>query len=153
MLLYQHYLVIPTDLTLRKLLLQKFHASTTGGHASNAKTFHQFSLIFIGKACILMSKTFFSHCQVFQQREDTQLKQVGLLQLFLVPDSICEDISVDFITGLPASHGCTTILVIVDLFASMDIFFLSLFFYQLESSYCFCAGVYHIAWFCFLDCH
>lgn len=39
---------------------------------------------------------------------------VGLLQPVPIPEGIWEEISMDFIIGLPNSHGKDTILVIVD---------------------------------------
>jgi transposase InsO family protein len=40
-----------------------------------------------------------------------------LLQPLPAPSGIWEDLSLDFITGQPPSHGCTTILVVVDRFS------------------------------------
>lgn len=107
-------LVIPADPTLRKLLLQEFHASTTGGHAGIARTFHRLSTNFYWQSMRSAVKDFVSRCQVCQQMKDTQLKPAGLLQPLRVPTAIFEEISMDFITGLPPSHGRTAILVIVD---------------------------------------
>ncbi|GAA0174942.1 hypothetical protein LIER_28219 [Lithospermum erythrorhizon] len=42
------------------------------------------------------------------------LVPAGLLQPLLIPDRIWEDVSLDFITGLPKSGGFTIILVVVN---------------------------------------
>lgn len=41
---------------------------------------------------------------------------LGLLQPIAIPDGACEAISLDFVEGLPRSHGKDTILVVVDRF-------------------------------------
>lgn len=86
--LYCNRLVIPTDFTLHKLLLQQFHDSTTRGHAGKATIFYQLSSIFYWKSMRSDVKDFVSPCQVCQQMKDTQLKPTGLLQILKVPDSI-----------------------------------------------------------------
>lgn len=42
------------------------------------------------------------------------MSPAGLLQPLLVPELIWEDVSMDFISGLPRSHGYEVIMVIVD---------------------------------------
>lgn len=57
---------------------------------------------------------FVMECQVSQQMKDSTLKPDGLLSPLPIPDVIFDDISMDFITGLPSSQSRTVILVIVD---------------------------------------
>ena len=58
-----------------------------------------------------------SQCVVCQQMKYETKKPVGLLQPLPVPSSVWEDVSLDFITGLPPFHRFTTILVVVDHFS------------------------------------
>lgn len=60
---------------------------------------------------------FIGQCVVCQQTKYGPKKPGGLLQLLPIPSNIWEDISMDFITGLPPSQGFTVILVVVDCFS------------------------------------
>ncbi|TYJ21579.1 hypothetical protein E1A91_A08G072400v1 [Gossypium mustelinum] len=57
---------------------------------------------------------FVSECSIFQQMKDSSLRPVGLLLPFLIRTLVFEDISMDFITGLPPSWGKATIMVVID---------------------------------------
>ena len=57
---------------------------------------------------------FVSQCRICQQIKYKARKPAGLLQPLPIPSGLWEDLSPDFITGLPPSHGFTAILVVVD---------------------------------------
>jgi hypothetical protein len=57
---------------------------------------------------------FVKGCDVCQRQKYMASSPGGLLQPLPVPDRIWEDLSMDFITGLPKSKGYEAILVVVD---------------------------------------
>ena len=59
-------------------------------------------------------KTTVQECNICQRHTRDQQLPGGLLQPLLIPDKVWNDISMDFIDGLPNSRGKTVILVVVD---------------------------------------
>lgn len=59
-------------------------------------------------------KEFIKECEVCQLHKADSLTPKGLLQPLSIPEKICEDISMDFVHGLPISRGKSMIFVVVD---------------------------------------
>ena len=59
-------------------------------------------------------KRFVEACVVSQTTKYSTQKPAGLLQPVPIPTQVWDDVSMDFITGLPQSRGYTTIMVVVD---------------------------------------
>eukprot|EP00268_Persea_americana_P027176 TRINITY_DN26639_c0_g1_i4.p1 TRINITY_DN26639_c0_g1~~TRINITY_DN26639_c0_g1_i4.p1 ORF type:complete len:217 (-),score=5.05 TRINITY_DN26639_c0_g1_i4:345-995(-) len=59
-------------------------------------------------------KEYFRNCDVSQQNKAEHLTPACLLQPLPIPNQVWEDISKDFIDGLPISKGKSTIFVVVN---------------------------------------
>ena len=61
-----------------------------------------------------MVQEFVKACETCQRNKHDISTPTGLLQPLPIPDQVWEDITMDFIEGLPKSKGHKTILVVVD---------------------------------------
>ena len=62
-----------------------------------------------------MVQWFVKACEVCQRSKHETSAPARLLQPFPIPpDIVWDDITMDFIEGLPKSKGCSAILVVVD---------------------------------------
>lgn len=99
---------LPLGFSFIPTLLLEYHSSPIGGHMGENFTWTGIrkDVARFGAACL--------DCQY--TKYETQ-KAVGLLYPLPVPCRPWEDLSLDFIIGLPEFCGHTTILVVVDQFS------------------------------------
>ena len=105
---------ISASSVLKTMLLKEYHDSIIGGHGGCQKTLSRLSAQFFWKHMASSIKAYVKACSVCQQAKYNTLPPAGLLQPLPVPTQTWQDIAMDFITGLPLSHGYFVILVVVD---------------------------------------
>jgi hypothetical protein len=92
----------------------ELQTSSVGGHSRYLKTYHRVKKeLFLDDPKTDVQR-FIAECLVFQQNEAETIKTPGLLQPLAISSQRWEEVSMDFITGLPKSEGKSVIMVIID---------------------------------------
>ena len=100
--------------SLRLKLIQEYHDCATAGHPGRDRTYFRLARYFYWPRMGLDVKKFVSSCDICQRSKGGQLK-TGLLQSLPVPSVPWQDISMDFIVGLPITpRGNDAIYTFVD---------------------------------------
>lgn len=99
------------------MLLEKFHKTPTAGHMGITKTLARLTENFCWQGIQEDVQKFVASCIDCQHTKYATRKPAGLLCPLSVPYCPWEDLSLDFIVGLPPYQGHTTILVVVDRFS------------------------------------
>ena len=107
-------LVVGSVVGLRQQLLQLFHDSAVGGHSGVRVTKKRLSSIVYWKGLTKDVRNYIRSCVICQRNKPDLSAPAGLLQPLPIPQAIWEDISMDFIEGLPKSRSKDAILVLVD---------------------------------------
>ncbi|GAU27744.1 hypothetical protein TSUD_215550 [Trifolium subterraneum] len=113
-LLYEGRLVLSAQSTLIPTLLAEFHATPQGGHSGFYRTYRRISTNVYWMGMKNRVQKFVKACDTCQRQKYLTTTPGGLLQPLPIPNHIWEDLSMDFITGLPKSKGYEAILVVVD---------------------------------------
>ena len=107
-------MVIPNNELLRSQLLYELHNSKMGGHSGVIRTYQRLRQQFYWPSMIKTVREYVKKCDICQRAKHDTSAPSGLLQPLPIPDKVWEDISMDFIEGLPWSFGKDTIMVVVD---------------------------------------
>ena len=110
-ILYKDRIFIASNSDLVQDVIKEFHGSTYEGYV---KTFQRIKATFYWKGMRKQIKEFIRRCDVCQRHKMEKLIPTSLLQPLPIPAQIWEDISMDFVDGLPSSSGKSTILIVVD---------------------------------------
>lgn len=116
-LFYKGRVVIPTDSSWAKQLLVEFHATPGGGHSGAFRTYRRLAAIIYWPGMMKTITKYVAACDVCQRNKYEAKSPAGLLNPLPLPIKVWEDISMDFITGLPRSGRFDCILVVVDRFS------------------------------------
>jgi hypothetical protein len=111
---YKDRLYLCKKSQLKKKVLLELHTSPVGGHSGFLKTYHRVKNDFFWDGLKNDVQRFVAECLVCQQNKVETIKTPGLLQPLAIPSQHWEEVSMDFITGLPKFEGKSVIMVIVD---------------------------------------
>lgn len=100
--------------SIRTILLQDYHSSAFGGHSRIRATYQRIKRLFYWPGLKKKVENYIRECLVCQVTKSENIHIPGLLNPLEIPDMAWTHISMDFIEGLPKSHGKDVILVVVD---------------------------------------
>ena len=110
---YKDHLYLCKNSQLKQNVLLELHTSPVGGHSGFLKTYHRVKKDFFWDGLKTDVQRFVPECLVCQQNKVEKIMTPGLLQPLSIPSQCWEDVSMDFITGLPKSEGKSVIMVVV----------------------------------------
>ena len=107
-------LCIPNTPRLRNKILTEAHEPPTSGHFGPYKTYFTLAQNFYWPRMFKDIMSFIRSCDNCQRCKTGRAGTDGLLKPLDIPEQRWSSISLDFVTGLPASNGYDAILVITD---------------------------------------
>lgn len=107
-------LVVGNVPSLKAKILAWLHDSPMGGHSGRDSTTQRVKQLFYWRGLHKEVKSYVRGCAVCQRNKYDNAASPGLLQPLPIPSGVWEDISLDFIEGLPSSQGKQVILVVID---------------------------------------
>ncbi|KAL0544325.1 hypothetical protein IC582_019438 [Cucumis melo] len=114
-LVFERRLCVPSDSAVKTELLSEAHSSPFSMHPGSTKMYQDLKRVYWWCNMKREVAEFVSRCLVCQQVKAPRQKPAGLLQPLSIPEWKWENVSMDFITGLPRTlRGFTVIWVVVD---------------------------------------
>lgn len=115
LLKYKNKIWVGRNTTLQLKLIQQLHSSPIGGHLGAPATIKHIQALFAWPGLKKQVTVFVHSCPTCQQAKPESVRYLGLLQPLSTP-SAWHTVSLDFVEGLPTSHGYNYIFVVVDPF-------------------------------------
>jgi len=119
LLYYRDRLYIPDDPELRLQVMKKYHDSTSAGHPGRYETFYVISRALFWPNMREHISQYMCNCQSCMLAKPSTHGKYGFLHPLPIPNQPWQEVSMDFVTGLPISEGYHTIMVVVDSLTKM----------------------------------
>lgn len=113
-LLYKNKLVLPINSFFISLFLKEYHDGVLGGHSGFLPTYKRLSSLVYWKGMKGQIQRYVAECSICQQHKYSTFKPAGLMQPLPIPELVWQEVSMDFIEGLPTSKGYNCLMVVVD---------------------------------------
>jgi hypothetical protein len=108
-------LVVPKKEALKKKILDEAHTFRYSIHPGSTKMYHDLRQLFCWMRMKHETARYVSGCDTCRKVKANYMKHGGLLQPLSIPDWKWDNITIDFIVGLPLpAHKFYLIWVIVD---------------------------------------
>ena len=104
--------------------LRKLHVTQNSGHSGYYRTYQWLATNLYWVRLSFMVQRYVQACETCQTSKSCTLAPTGLIQSLELQDIIWEQVSMDFIFGLPRSRGYDTILVVIDRLSKYNHFIL-----------------------------
>lgn len=111
---FRERLWVPNYEPLRTKIMQDTHDSVVTGHPGRDLLISILSRRFYWPGLSQDVRRFMRNCDGCGSAKPWRERKWGLLKPLPVPERLWRDISIDFITTLPDSNGCTNCMVITD---------------------------------------
>jgi hypothetical protein len=112
---FESRLVVPKNKDLKKKILDEAHLSKFSMHPGSTKMYHDLKPLYWSTRMKREIAQYVSECDTCQRIKASHLKSAGALQPLAIPSWKWDDISMDFIVGLPnTSRHHDSIWIIVD---------------------------------------
>jgi len=99
---------------LRTRMINDIHTSPTFGHPGRRITFKKLSELYFWPGMSTDVKRYVENCDTCGRTKSWKDGKQGFLHPLPVPDRVWHEVSMDFITDLPESDGCTILMVVTD---------------------------------------
>ncbi|KAL1544617.1 hypothetical protein AAHA92_21443 [Salvia divinorum] len=113
-LFYKGRMVVPAHSPWIQRLMAEYHITPTGGHAGAYRTYRRIASNVYWPGMMKHITNFVAACATCQKNKSDTQAPAGLLVPLPIPERIWEDISMDFLSGLPKVGGLDCVFVVVD---------------------------------------
>ena len=113
-LFFKRRMYLSRDSSVRWDILGESHDAKSAGHPGEKRTFARVAAAFYWPGMRADVRKYVASCAVCQATKYVTDCPSGLIQPLPIPDSVWAAASMDFIVGLPPSHGYTAVMVVVD---------------------------------------
>jgi hypothetical protein len=132
-LYFKDHLVVPMNHELRKKIFDEAHTSKLSIHLGSTKMYHDLKTQFWWTHLKCETTCYMAECDMCRRVKADHMTPAGLLQPLSILACKWEDISMDFIVGLPLTgHKFNSIWVIIDQLTKSAHFFPAHTFYRAE---------------------
>ncbi|WVZ53504.1 hypothetical protein U9M48_004435 [Paspalum notatum var. saurae] len=111
---YRGKLWVGNNMAIQTKIIAGLHDSAIGGNSSINATYYRVKQHFLWTGLKQDVENYVKQCTTCHQAKHTLTHPAGLLNPLPIPSGVWQDLSMDYIDGLPKSEGYSTIMVVVD---------------------------------------